>query len=254
MEICGKIQVDRNLIIHRKDGMQFMKDKYMLGCDAGFSIVSMVTHSSNVKDGYGQYHMRQSTEMIVNTPFMLNGKPVMAHIDVQHAPAGCYKDTYGLEFYDSDGHNLDYMPGKNGPTAVLDLCDKNGVLMNICKVKAQVCEFASSATDYPHVFTMSEYMESRNATYERNKANHPESDLIQPPNPEDYDVYLESMQNQLRSRDFVFVGDITNIKDFNAKRNGLYDVPGYGRQDEHVWDDDIVNSFDGPSSSCDFGD
>ena len=83
--------------------------------------------------------------------------------------------------------------------------DSSGKEIDMYAAQDKMGQFASAASEYPHGFTYEEYMESRSFINGRLG--------MDPPNEADYNVYLESVERQLASRDIKFVGAVTRTSD-----------------------------------------
>ena len=165
---------------------------YQDGVDRGFHIMHARQYAEN-GDG-----LKPRLEQTMETPWSVNGNPVIAYsvtnLENKRDKDGL-RDTNMVELHEyKDGtlHLLDAV-GK-------DFRDQNGMSVSRNTAREDVRQFASSASEYPHVFMYDEYMESRNFTNGRLG--------LDPPKPEDYEGYLESVEKQMMSRTISFVGAI----------------------------------------------
>lgn len=130
------------------------------------------------------------------TPYQFEGKPVMGYAVTNVKDDQRPSDT--MEFW-QDGRNVeDIAASKN---MAVSLTDKDGKPVDYQAARERIGAFASGGSYYPHVFTYDEYVEARKPVNERLK--------MDPPDARAYGVYLDSVERQLMSRDFHFVGSIT---------------------------------------------
>lgn len=160
------------------------KSIYTSGKEAGFDVISARQYYENNDVSKPRLEVR------MNTPYFdSKGHPMTAYavvnIESTSVKDNKLRDFNTVEFYDVDGHNMDYDVSSN-------LTD------NMCE---QAGKFASAASEYPHVFTYDEYVVARIPINKRMQ--------IDPPSESDYGTYLENVERQMNSRKVEYIGSIT---------------------------------------------
>lgn len=166
-------------------------------------------------------------ETWMQTPYLYAGKPVQAYAVVDVSTEGRPSNT--CEFW-QDGRNLEDVCGSNkGDRNPLQLQDANGQNLDMQAAYDTIGKVASGASEYPHVFMYEEYVEARTPINKRMHLDAPDEDA--------YQSYLQSMERQLMSRDFQFVGKITKRSELADAYNSmpsvqeLYDEPSEKQDD-----------------------
>lgn len=172
---------------------------YQEGLQSGFDITNARQY---YREGDGT---QPRLEQTMSTPWTYHGQPVIGFTDTDLRDVNADKDgirrTDTREFYVADQYgratNLDDLlrPGDEG------LKDRRGNSVSLQDAQDQMGRFAGAASEYPHVFLHDEYIESRSYLNARFGMDRPTT--------ADYNVYLESVEKQLASRDFTFTGRIT---------------------------------------------
>ena len=170
---------------------------------------SMKYYEQSVNDGFSVTDARQyyengnagkiRVETKMQTPYEFQGQPVQAYAVV--AIENQTRSANTLEFW-QNGRNLEDVMEQLHGTREVQLQTKAGEDVDMKSVREQTGTFAIAASEYPHVFTYDEYVESRNPVNERLQ--------LDPPNEQDYERYLESVERQMESGDIKFVGRMTN--------------------------------------------
>lgn len=176
--------------------------------DSGFSVVS-----ARQSAGTGSVPVVR-TEM--TTPYTYNGKPLMAVsvTDLNQTKDDALRSSHDTELWTVNGlgqrdRNLEDVAGGN-----CYVQSRNGTGDISANDARQSCgQFASAASEYPHVFMYDEYVEARTPINKRLK--------VGPPNEVDYERYLDSMFRQLGSKDFKFVGEITKRSQLDLARQSM---------------------------------
>ena len=191
----------RVALISRKPGY---REVYAAGESAGFSINDARQYYRN-EDGN-----QPRLEQTITTPWTFQGQPVIGYTDTSLSEKDRDRET-GLrftdlrEFYIADKFGSPRNVDDVQPNGRKVFQDAQGRSIDMYDAQDKMGAFASAASEYPHGFTYEEYMESRSFINGRLG--------MDPPNEDDYNVYLESVERQLASRDIKFVGAVTRTSD-----------------------------------------
>lgn len=134
-----------------------------------------------------------NVETFMKTPYQFSGRDVTGYAVV---PLYDGREANTIEFYIGD-RNLEDLTG--GFSYVLYNKETES-LVNCHDAAEEMGQFASAASEYPHVFTYDEYCAAREPI---NKRMH-----LDPPDEEAYMTYINNVERQLMSRDIKFVGQI----------------------------------------------
>ena len=188
-------------MISRKSGYQ---DVYAAGEAVGF-------HVNDARQYYRNNDGNQPRlEQTIDTPWTFQGQPVVGYTDTSLVEKDRDKNT-GLrmtdlrEFYVADRFGQPRNVDDIQPMSRKVFQDANGKNIDMYEAQNKMGVFASAASEYPHGFTFEEYMEYRSFINGRLG--------MDPPTENDYNVYLESVEKQLASRDIKFVGSVTRPSD-----------------------------------------
>lgn len=150
------------------------------------------------------------------------------------------RTAYNCELYVYDDGNSGFVPRSNTGkpsyrnVAELDaaqnpLVNEKGDMVSLKTATEEIGRFGIIASEFPHVMYPDEYMEAQAGI--RGRFN------MEPPKIEDYQIYLDSIKNQMRTG-IVFVGAVQTLKDLNKvqkdyEENWLNDAsPAVATQEE----------------------
>lgn len=205
-------------------GRPFYETVYKNGTAAGLCVTQARQHYQN-GDG-----TQPRLEQEISTPWTIRGNPVIGVTSTDLRNAGRSEDglrkTDKIELYATDGLHRSDIQQELAPGCVL--LDQKKQAFPLYRAIELVGQFASAASEYPHVFTFDEYMESR--SYLNGRFN------MAPPTAEDYNAYLRNVTNQLASPDYTFTGAITKRSQISSAYSTMPDF-----QEEY---DDWSSSLD----------
>lgn len=185
------------------------------GTQEGFKIT--MARQYYVED-YRTKELRPQLEQTMEMPLEFQGYPVIGYTVTDLSAKGSpvkgesLRPTNTHEFYiqpngDEELKNIDDIV-KSREEYVFT--DKNtGESVSLDQASDRMGNFASAASEYPHVFTPDEYMTARSYLNGRMGLDMPTSD--------DYANYLNSASRQLEQR-IPFVGAVTNLAEMDRFR------------------------------------
>lgn len=162
---------------------------------------------------------RPQLEQTMETPFVFHDQPVIGYtitdLSAKNSPVKGegLRPTITHEFYiqPSDRPEPKNIDDVIQPNEKYVFTDKNtGADVSLNEARDRMGKFASAASEYPHVFTPDEYMETRSYLNGRLGLDMPTSD--------DYAQYLGNVDRQLEQR-ITFVGAVTKPADMTGFRN-----------------------------------
>lgn len=184
------------------------------------------TYNDGVNQGFTVTDVQQSSSMGVpivttemKTPYTYNGEPLMgfAVTELSQTEDDKLRKSQGMELWTVNGlgqrdRNLEDVVG-GGDFSVQD---KDGNTVSYADARDSIGTFSAAASEYPHVFMYDEYVAVRTPINERLR--------VGPPNEVDYEKYLDSVFRQMGSKDFTFVGAITDRNGLTQARNSMPSV------------------------------
>lgn len=173
-----------------------------------------------VAKGYSVTYARQyetptgsDVEVRMQTPFV-NGKgqPITGYAvtPLTHTKGDVLRESNTVELYDGS-QNMDYQD-----LGYHNLYDKAGNPVDLEKARQEMSQFASAASEYPHVMMYEEWLSSAKKNYERLQLGEPDES--------GYECYLESEHKKLMSKDFTYVGEITSVRDLHGAYQSMPSV------------------------------
>ncbi len=143
-------------------------------------------------------------EVIMSTPYKYNGNPLVAYCQVKHEGLDNDMQVSDFELWTSrDGKtcidNLEDVYEKEHGTRDWKVTSGENIV-GMADAEEAVADCAAATVQLPHVMHYDEYMSFQKRNYQRLKMDQPSE--------ESYTAYLESCENQIKSKTVPYVGEI----------------------------------------------
>lgn len=195
------------------------QDIYKQGLSQGFHVNDVKTYICNDK---------YVVSMELATPFVSrDGSSVFGHAEIPVTHGKGLRDVNTVEFFDINGHNLDYMDDD-----YKHVCTKDGKSVSMETARKTMGQFASAASEYPYVHLFDEWKKLQ-------ERNHIRLRIPGEPTEADYNNYLDHVERQMIHKDVTFIGPIDCRTKLHIARESM---PSFSE-----FMDDVVKSDDGYS-------